>query len=43
MHVTLNLEIAAEAQSQDFVNLICLGLSLNDFNKAVADLFQVFG
>ena len=43
MHVTLNLEIAAEAQSRDFVNLFCLGLSLDDFNRAVADLFQVCG
>ncbi len=43
MHVTLNLESAADAQSQDFVNLFCLGLSLNDFNRAVADLFQVCG
>ncbi len=43
MHITLNLESAADAQSQDFVNLFCLGLSLNDFNRAVADLFQVCG
>ena len=43
MYVTLNLKSAAEAQSQDFVNFFGLGLSLNDFNRAVADHFQVCG
>jgi thiol-disulfide isomerase/thioredoxin len=43
MHVALNLQSNAEAQTQDFVNFFGLGLTLNDFNRAVADRFQTGG
>ena len=43
MHVALNLQGNAEAQTQNFVNFFGLGLTLNDFNRAVADRFQVGG
>ncbi len=43
MHVALNLQAGAEPQTQNFVSFFDLGLTLNDFNRAVADRFQVGG
>ncbi len=43
MHVALNLQSGAEAQTQNFVDFYRLGLTLNDFDRAVASRFQSSG
>jgi len=41
--VSLNLQSGQEADTQRFINTYGLGQILNDFNRAVADRFQVGG
>ena len=43
LHVALNLQPGQEADTQRFITAYGLGLTLNDFNRAVADRFQPGG
>ena len=43
LHVSVNLQGGQELQSQQFIDAYRLGQTLNDFNRAVADRFQVGG
>ena len=43
LHVALNLQPGQETETQQFISAYGLGQTLNDFNRAVADRFQVGG
>jgi len=43
LHVSLNLQPGQEADAQRFINSYGLGQTLNDFNRAVANRFQIGG
>ncbi len=43
MHVALNLQGGQESQTQSFVDFYEIAQTLNDFNRAVADRFQIGG